>query len=151
MKRIEPEDFGKPSLQCACLQMWVLGREFEDSQEYWDGNWIRVVVHCGSAASDVWAQGSILNLIELDAWLSEVSRLHETAQGVAELSCAEPNLWARIDLGKRGHGQLQVRLTQEHMTETHEYTADFDQSYLPGLISSIKAIFAAYPLRGKKT
>lgn len=54
MKRIDPGQLEKPHLEFGVLQIWVLGREFEDSQDYWDGNWLRVLIHCSSEASDVW-------------------------------------------------------------------------------------------------
>lgn len=28
------------------FKLWVYGREFPESHDYWDGNWINVVVRC---------------------------------------------------------------------------------------------------------
>lgn len=93
------------------------------------------------------AQGPILHLPELRAWVQALREVREKAEGVAELRCIEPNLWAKVELGRRGHGHLQVRLTQEHMTEQHEFTIEIDQSYLPDAISSLEAILVEYPIK----
>jgi hypothetical protein len=150
MKRTDPEELGKPNLEFACLQIWIWGRQFEDSHDYWDGNWLRVAVHCGSAASDVWAEGAILHISELAQWSSDLRDLNRTVEGTAELLCTEPNLGARVVLDKMGRGTLRVQLAQNYEEEHHEVTTRIDQSYLPRVISDLSRILAEYPLRGQR-
>jgi len=149
MKRIDPHDLGEPDLKLARLSIWVHGRQFEETQDYWDGNWLRATVHCGSQASDAWAQGAILHLGELTAWLGQLIRLNEKASGEAELSCVEPNLWVKVSLGQLGKGLLEVRIAQDHLTEDHRFTCEIDQSYLPEAVSALNRLLQHYPLRGK--
>lgn len=37
---------GKPDLTISGLKVWVHGREYENSDDYWDGNWLRVTANC---------------------------------------------------------------------------------------------------------
>ena len=46
---------GEPALRIAGFQLWVHGYQFPDSNDYWDGNWLRVTVHCGAAGASVCA------------------------------------------------------------------------------------------------
>lgn len=151
MKRISHEKLGKPDLQFACLSIWIYGRENEDSTDFWDGNWLRVLVHVGSSASDVWASGSILHLSELSSWLGGLRKLHDELAGTAELSCVEPNLGAKVTLDALGRGTLIVQITADHLSEQHTFTTHIDQSYLPDVIRSLQQILEQYPLRGESS
>ena len=55
---------GDPDIKIAALKIWVHGRQFEDAQDYWDGNWLRVTAHCGADGGSALAHGSILHLGE---------------------------------------------------------------------------------------
>ncbi len=149
MKRHNPEEPGPPDFAVAGLQVWIWGRQFEDAQDYWDGNWLNVLAHCGSAGADVWASGAILHLSELRHWLDELYQLNEKLSGSAELSCMEPNLRAKLEL-KDGRGELVVRITPDHMTEKHEFAFAVDQSYLRQLTSALERVFQRFPIQGKR-
>ncbi len=140
----------QPDIKLAALEIWVAGRQFEEKDDYWDGNWLIVTVHCGSAGSDVWSQGPILHLSEVQWWLKEVRLLYQRIEGAVELNCMEPNLWVGIQLDQRGHGQLKLKVTPDNMREWHEYLVEIDQSYLPQLISSLEDILREYPIRSPR-
>ena len=36
------DHLGEPDIKLAGLQIWVHGRQFPDSDDYWDGNWLYV-------------------------------------------------------------------------------------------------------------
>ena len=48
-----PADLGVPDLKLAGLQLWVHGREFPESEDADDGNWLRVTAHCGASGASV--------------------------------------------------------------------------------------------------
>ena len=51
-KEIEPSDLEpEPSVAFAGFRLWVFGRQFPDSKDYWDGNWIVVKAECDSILS----------------------------------------------------------------------------------------------------
>ena len=51
------EELGKPDLTVAGFQLWVHGRQYPDSQEYYDANWLRVTADTGAAGASVGCQG----------------------------------------------------------------------------------------------
>jgi hypothetical protein len=47
------EPLGAPDLQIAGLRLWVHDRQFPMADDYWDGNWLQVTVHCGAPGASV--------------------------------------------------------------------------------------------------
>jgi hypothetical protein len=144
------EGLGEPQISFSGFQVWIHERQFEDLQDYWDGNWLRVTVHVGGAGADVWAQGSILHLGELEDWLRQLELMSKTMSGKAELAPMEPNLYARFEIDKLGHISTQIYITPDHMSQHHEFQEEIDQSYLPGLIRQLRTVLQDYPIRGNR-
>jgi hypothetical protein len=69
---------GLPGIALAGLQIWVQGRQFPDAQDYWDGNWLDVTVHCGGEGASVWVSGSIIHLSELLDWRDQTKQMRQT-------------------------------------------------------------------------
>lgn len=147
MSHRELEALGEPDLQIAGLRVWVHGRQFPQSQDYWDGNWLRVTAYCSYPQSSVRAHGSIVHLGEIHGLCREVEKLYQTLQGQAELRCLEPNLGVVLQTQTGGHIRVKISITPDHMTESHTYTDGFDQTDLPPIIEGCKAIFGKFPLR----
>jgi len=139
---------GPPDFKIAGFQVWIRDRQYPDAQDYWDGNWLHALAHCRAAGAEVWSSGPILHLSEVSRWLGELHTLHETLTGTASLDCMEPELSATIQL-KDGRGELRVRITPNHLTQTHEFRFDVDQSYLHELISMLDGVLQRFPIRGK--
>jgi hypothetical protein len=142
------KELGPPDFEVAGLRIWIRGRELENATDYWDGNWLRVTARCGSAGAEVWAEGPILHLAELQGWLAQLKELERTLNGCAELSCMEPNLSARLELTD-GRGELVVNITPDHLAEKHGFTFAIDQSYLQELASALERVLERLPIRGK--
>jgi hypothetical protein len=141
------ESLGDPDLQIAGFRLWVHGRQFPQSQDYWDGNWLIVTAHCSYSQSSVSAHGSFVHLGEIYRLLQETEALFQTLQGKAELRCMEPNLSVELLAQTGGHIRVKISLTPDNMTESHSYTDGLDQTYLPPVIAGCKAILAKFPLR----
>ncbi len=142
------ENLGPPDFKIAGFCVWVLGREFEDRQDFWDGNWLRVSAHCGAEGAQVRASGPILHLSEIHLWLEQATELHRNLTGTAELRCMEPNLNAKIELKDR-RGNLVVDITPNNLTQQHRFTFEMDQSYLPELTGALARLLQKLPIRGK--
>jgi hypothetical protein len=141
---------GPPALKIAGFQLWIQGRQFPDSQDYWDGNWLNVVAHCGGNGASVWASGAIIMVSDLAAWMAECDLLYQGTQSEAVLRPLEPNLLATLrTLDRMGHILLRVEITPDHMTQMHRMDFEIDQSYLPPLIEQCNAIVEEYPIRGQ--
>ena len=151
MKNIDTEAFGVPDISMSGLKIWISGRQFENSTDFWDANWLIVTAQCSSSCSEVVAQGPIIHLSEVEQWISELQKLKKTIHGKAKLNCMEPELDVSIMLDKKGSGSLAVFITPDHLNEQHDFTFSVDQSYLPSLIRELQTILAKYPIKGSST
>lgn len=139
---------GTPDLEFEGLRIWIHGRQFPDLHDYWDGNWLRVTVHCGGNGAGVFATGSIIHLSELDRWRSEAEGLRTGLNSEAKLACIEPNLSVELKSASLGHITMDVSITPDQMTQRHWFQFNIDQSYLTPLVRQIKSILETYPIRG---
>jgi hypothetical protein len=151
MNSLELEALGALDLEIAGLRLWVHGRQFPQSQDYWGGNWLIVTARCSYPQSSVQAHGSIVRLGEIYGLLHEIETLYQTLQGQAELRCIEPNLAVELLAQTGGHIRVTISITPEYMSESLSYTDGFDQTYLPPIIAGCKAILAKFPVRAAET
>ncbi len=114
-----------PDLKIIGLSMWVHGRELESSDDYWDGNWLRVTVRCQAHGATIEVSGSIVHLTELKAWLHQARELHSSLTGTARLDCIEPNLRVCVTL-THGKGELLVEITPDNMSQEHRLRFEID-------------------------
>ena len=143
------EPLGAPDLQVAGLRLWVHGRQFPMADDYWDGNWLQVTVHCGAPGASVWVTGPILHVPEIAQFLRGVEALHASLQGEAILPCMEPELAVSLTAERRGHMTMVVAMTPDHLFQAHRFTFTIDQSYLPPVMDSCRAILRQYPVKGQ--
>jgi len=143
----EFERLGEPDLVIAGLRVWIHGRQFPQSVDYWDGNWLRVTAYSVYQDSMVRAHGSILHLGELADLLRECEELYKTLQGCAALRCIEPNLAVELNAENGGCIRARVSITPDHMNESHSFEQEIDQTYLPPIIGSCQAILGKFPIR----
>jgi hypothetical protein len=130
------------------LAIWVHGRQFPDSYDFWDGNWLRGTVHCGGGGSSVDVSGSILHLTELDQWCVSTKALYDTSGGEAKLECMEPALSIDLMPDSLGHIRMNVSITPNHVLQRHEFAFTIDPTSLSALIVQLKTVLKTYPLRG---
>src|SRR2546428_6762784 len=147
-----PEELGAPDLKAAGFQLWVHGRQFPDSQDYYDGNWLRVTAHTGAAGASVWASGAILAVPDLVRWADQCDALANGGSQDAELAPMEPELKVRIrQMDRLGPLAMQVLITPDNLRQEHSFEFEIDQSFLPGIPAQCRSTPHAYPLRGEVT
>jgi len=147
MKQDWIEKLGPPDLKLEGLQIWIHGRQFPDSEDYWDGNWLNVTAHCGASGASVFADGSIIHLPELERWHSQIVGLLASVGGEANLECMEPNLSVGLKANSLGHIAMDVSITPDHITQRHHFEYQIDQSYLTSLVRQLKAILETHPTK----
>lgn len=148
-ERLTPADLGEPDLKIGGFQLWVYGRQFPESQDYYDGNWLRVTAHCGESGASVWAQGAILMVTDIDALGNQCAAMLEGTSTSSTLEPIEPELKISLKIADRlGHIRTQVEITPNNLTQSHWFEFEIDQSYLPGIIQNCAAIVQKYPIRG---
>src|SRR5205823_9919345 len=116
----------EPDLKLGGFSLWVLGRQFPDATDYWDGNWlnVRARVETPSAVAD--AKGPFVTIPELATFAKELEALHASLVGEAGLRCMEPDLEIAIRSGSRGQMAAKVTLSPDHMIQSHEFKFDLD-------------------------
>lgn len=148
--RLPPEPT-RPDLQIAGLDLWIHGRQFPDSEDYWDGNWLEITARCSCNSAFVQVRGSILHLSELHKLTSECQQIYASLSGEAHLQCMEPNLGLKITMKNLGRCELSVFITPDHLLQEHNFTFEIDQSYLSPFVKNLEFILDAYPLKGLNT
>jgi len=144
-----PEELGAPDLKVAGFQLWVHGRERPDSNDSYDGNWLRVTAHCGASGASVWVQGAIMMVTDLASWAQECEALREGRIQQAEFAPPEPELRISIQpIDRLGHFTLRVEITPDHLRQSHSFDFEIDQTYLPTIERECRVILEAYPVRG---
>ena len=144
------DSLGAPTLKLVGFQLWIHGRQFPESQDFWDGNWLSVTAHCGANGASVWVSGAIVMVSDIAKWARQCEALYESGHGEAALQPCELNLLVTLRSSDQiGHILMRVEITPDHMTQAHRMDFEIDQSYLPSLMTQCRAIVAEYPIRGQ--
>ena len=150
-QKITPADLGDLELKVAGLQLWVHGREFPESEDLYDGNWLRVTAHCGASGASVWVQGSILMVTDIANFGDKCAAMLSGELESAALDPLEPEIRVTLKAADHiGHVRTQVEITPDHLAQEHRFEFEVDQSYLPGIIGQCSAIVQEYPIRGQR-
>lgn len=139
---------GEPSIALLGLKIWVHGREFPGSQDYWDGNWLRATVLCGDNGASVFTTGPILHLSEIHGWRDGLRNLNQSLKGEANLNSIEPYIDVTLKAQTLGQITMEVTITPDHMTQRHWFEFKIDQTFLSPLISQLNSLLTEYPFRG---
>jgi hypothetical protein len=144
---MNPESSRDADLAISGLRIWIEGRAFPKSEDYWDGNFLHVTATWAQGETTVTVRGPIIHLGELARLLDECEKLYASLSGQAELKCIEPNLGIVLKAKSLGHIDVRIQLTPDHMRESHEFHDSMDQTYLPAIVTSCTRIFEKYPIR----
>lgn len=143
------KQLGKPDIQLSGMQIYVHGQQFPDMSDYWDGNWLKVTVHCGAEGASVWVSGPFIHLSELQSWMALSKKLSQNLKGEANLDCMEPELSVTLKAESLGHIGMNVEITPNHLKQQHKFSFELDQSYLPGLVCQLGEVLKKYPIKGE--
>lgn len=141
--------FQKPSLSIDTFDVWILGRQFPESQDSWDGNWLRVIAACKGKGSRVEVSGPILDTVSFTRFVAQLEAMESSLSGSAELSSVEPELKLVLSFtDSLGHIEGRLEITGDHMLERHVFLLSLDQSFIPGVLGELRKIVAQYPVIG---
>jgi len=136
-------------LQIVGLRVWVHGRQFPDSTDYWDGNWLRITAYCQYGESRVRVTGSVIHLSEIAGLLHGCESLSESLAGRTGLDSMEQNLKLELLAKKLGRVAVDIQITPEPMRESHRFRDEIDQTNVPAIITACSRLLEKYPLRGR--
>jgi hypothetical protein len=136
----------------------VFGREFPESEEFWDRNWLVVDLSAKDEVSAVQIRGPYLHATELRALLQGVRDLLKAKASEFHLQNMEPMI--RLSVEKRdelGHFEVQLALQSEvsHRStpdcskSAHRYEFGIDQTDLQILERQLVGALDAYPVIGQ--
>ncbi len=134
-------------LSLAGFRLWIHGRQFPESQEYWDGNWFKVTALCWAQGAEVQTSGSLLHLSDIVRWAEDAGQLHRTLSGEANLACMEPELFVTLQAKALGQIEMVVDITPDVHSQAHQFRFDIDQSYVPLLIRQCQRILDEFSFR----
>jgi hypothetical protein len=137
----------EPDLKLGGFSLWVLGRQFPNAEDYWDGNWLNVRAQVEASGAMVRAEGPLLLAQELADFTKQLEKINTDLRGEAELRCTEPNLEIAIQCGSLGHVAVKILITPDHMTQSHEFKFELDQSYLGALVIGCNGVLSRWPVR----
>jgi hypothetical protein len=141
------ELYGDPDLKFEGLSIWALAREFPNSEDYWDGNWITIHALVEAPGARVDVQGPWLRSDEVERFLIQLEALNRELKGVAELACVEPTLSVKVTCDLLGHVETVVEITPDQLVQSHRFSFSSDQTYLASAMKGCRGILTKYPVK----
>jgi hypothetical protein len=74
--------------------------------------------------------GTFIRNDELLNFMHGLSRMNDELAGTAELQCIEPNLRMILATNALGHVSGEISITPDHLTQSHNFSFDIDQTFL---------------------
>jgi hypothetical protein len=140
----------EPDIKLAGLSLWALEWQFPESHDFWDGNWLNIRASVEAHGAFVEISGPWLRNDELAAFREQLAKLERDLTGEAELHCIEPALNVKVRCGSLGHVEVEVAITPDHLTQTHRFIFEADQSYLKPVLRGCARILERFPQRGSR-
>ena len=142
------DSYGDPDLTVGPLEIWVHGREFPDSDDPWDGNWLRVSARCRVPGSFAHVSGSFLDTVSFAGFATELESLARTVNGQATLESLEPELKAALSKQEPDASlALVIEMVPDVPRTTHKFEVTLDQSEIPAILKQCEGIVERYPVR----
>lgn len=138
----------KPDLSIGCLKLWIHEREFLDSDDYWDGNWLAATAHYITASSSVKISGPFIHLSDLANLKDSFQKLSANLSGTLQVEFVEPHLSFEFNMSYLGQCIVVISMISYNMEEEHRFSCQLDQSYFPTIIEELKRIETTHPFKG---
>lgn len=145
------EQLGNPDIKLAGLSIWIHQRQFPETEDYDDGNWLIITACCEASGATVWTQGPIIHLSEIYRLMKGCEQMSDSLSGEAQLDCMEPELDLTLKMLKNGQIRMEVEISPAHLIQRHWFRFDIDQSYLPNLIRDCHKALDKYPIKHSRS
>jgi hypothetical protein len=129
------------------IEVDLLGYERALTGEYWDDNWLNVVIRVQAGGLQGKATATFITA-ELIEFLSQLRPLYETLSGEAEFDTMEQQLNLKLKGDGKGHVELCGEvLDQSGIGHRLNFTLHFDQSQLAASIRELERVTSQFPIR----
>lgn len=139
-----------PDLRFLGFCLRVDGRQFPNSNDVWDNNWLVVRASMEAQGAVIYCDGAFLTTMDIEQFRDQLVAMVETLDGMAVLEPLEPNLKLVLSLQSRGRIEATLELTPDHLTQQHSFVLEADQSYLPALVASCDNILVRFPVNHRE-
>ncbi len=148
----EFHSLGEPDLTLGGLRLWVHGREFPGSTDYYDANWLVITACCQAHGACVWVeQEPAVMTEELHRWRCELEQLLLGTRKHASLDLIEPYLYIEVRLvNPRGVWEVEVSLTPDNVKQEHRFYFEAHEGDLRMVVQQLRTILKRYPILGKR-
>jgi hypothetical protein len=139
---------GEPDLDLAGLKLWIHGYQYQNADDFWDGNWLTATAICSENGATVRVQGHFIRTDEIAEWGRSVEKLSVDLRGEAILESMEHAIELTLKVLSLGAIEMKVQITPDLSTQEHKFTFSIDQSYLGQFSSQCARLLLAFPIRG---
>ncbi|PWL16350.1 hypothetical protein DKP76_18040 [Falsochrobactrum shanghaiense] len=136
----------EPDLRFSGFSLWIDGRQFPDTLDFWDGNWLMVRARMEANGAHIECAGPILMTTDIKKFRDQLNAMAASLEGEATLKGLEPEINVVLTMQKLGHIEAVIEITADHINQYHRFIVEGDQSCLPGLIRSCDAILRKFPV-----
>jgi hypothetical protein len=144
---VETQLLGEPDISLGHFSLWVVARQFPDSQDEWDGNWLIVRARFGDGDASAETSGPVLDTVAMFTFRRDLLELLRNGHGYAALASLEPDVSVEVDTPSPG-GRPRVGVTFfSNQDETRELEFEVDRDELLALIGQLDAVLLRFPVR----
>jgi hypothetical protein len=135
-------------LNLSGFELTIYGRQFSDSHDAWDGNWLNVYCKCQSVGRTAKASGSFLNVGEIADLQSKLARLSNSDLVSERVEIIEPTLDLVLSSTAAKQRLLKVILQPDGKMPTEIFEFNIDKNDLDLAIAQCQTSLRNYPMRG---
>jgi hypothetical protein len=131
------------------LELVVSAYEYPHATDYYDGNWLAVVVsvQCGGFKGSISCNLTTYEFVE---FLKQTSGLLGGQKKSAEYNSLEDRIHLELREEGRGHYELLGMLRGDDLTTKLNFKLTLDQTQLRRTASEIASLLVVYPVRGQR-
>lgn len=130
------------------LRITVLNQSYTNASDNWDKNWINCRIQAKSGAFSGTFDAQFMTT-DFESFKQQLRRVYESLKGTANFHCLDD--YVNIIVTGDGIGHLKAKCTlMESNIPLNELTfeLEFDQTYLPDIISQLNNITRTFPIIG---
>jgi hypothetical protein len=135
-------------IKLAGFELTVLGRQFPNSHDVWDGNWLNVVCTCQDAPLKIKATGAFMTESEIEDLQSKLVEAKSKTIDRIRVEIIEPTLNLFLSSTPEKQILLQVDLQPDGKYQSEKFEFRLNHDEIDIAIAECQAVLRAYPRRG---
>jgi hypothetical protein len=141
-----PMPSDEPDLYLTGLSLWAIGRAFPQSEYAWDRDHIDIRARVDAPGSHVEISGACIRSNDIARFTQQLEALHRDLRGTAALEPLQPDLNVKVRVDATGHVGVTIEITPDHMTQSHSFEFEIDQTYLATTLAQCHRLLERFPV-----